>query len=138
MTPHRLGPPHRGDGAMPNFAFTEFYEVRSNGRYNGLPFSPSSPRPLFLSHSSAPTPPRLPLEQFAMSLDYMAPCAHGRLLRRSQKEDSGSRTPARHGQERGCSHLRGESFLGQTLRQSSSRRTLALSGEGTWQATEAL
>src|SRR5215207_10631537 len=49
------------------------------------------------------------LEQFAMSLDYMAPCAHGRLLRRSQKEDSGSRTPARHGQERGCSHLRGES-----------------------------
>src|SRR5215203_1622123 len=78
------------------------------------------------------------LEQFAMSLDYMAPCAHGRLLRRSQKEDSGSRTPARHGQERGCSHLRGESFLGQTLRQSSSRRTLALSGEGTRQATEAL
>ena len=78
------------------------------------------------------------LEQFAMSLDYVAPCAHGRLLRRSQKEDSGSRTPARHGQERGCSHLRGESFLGQTLRQSSSRRTLALSGEGTRQATEAL
>jgi hypothetical protein len=78
------------------------------------------------------------LEQFAMSLDYVAPCTHGRLLRRSAKEDSGSRTPARHGQERGCSHLRGESFLGQTLRQSSSRRTLALSGEGTWQATEAL
>src|SRR5215204_2020033 len=80
----------------------------------------------------------LTLEQFAVSLNYVAPCTHGRLLRRSQKEDSGSRTPARHGQERGCSHLRGESFLGQTLRQSSSRRTLALSGEGTWQATEAL
>ena len=61
MAPHRLGYQDRGDGAMPNFAFTEFYEVRSNGRYNGLPFSPSSPRPLFLSHSSAPTPPRLPL-----------------------------------------------------------------------------
>jgi len=24
MAPHRLGPPDRGDGAMPNFAFTEF------------------------------------------------------------------------------------------------------------------
>src|SRR5215204_3098056 len=28
MAPHRLGPPDQGDGAMPNFAFTAFYEVR--------------------------------------------------------------------------------------------------------------
>jgi hypothetical protein len=46
---------------MLNFAITEFSEGRSNGRYDGLPYSPSSPRPLLLSHSSAPTPPRPPL-----------------------------------------------------------------------------
>src|SRR5918993_665042 len=30
---------------MLNFAITEFSEGRSNGRYDGLPYSPSSPRP---------------------------------------------------------------------------------------------
>src|SRR5215204_7643642 len=48
-------------GNSANFAFTEYSELRSNGRYDRLPYSPSSPRPLLLRHSSAPTPARLPL-----------------------------------------------------------------------------
>ena len=59
------------------------------------------------------------LEQLAAQMVHMAPCTHQRLLRRPQEEDHRC-PPTGHDQERGRPLLRGESLLGQALRQAGS------------------
>jgi transposase len=68
-----------------------------------------------------------------MSLVHEPSWGDGCLFGRSQEEDSRGRGGAAHEPERGRSRFRGESLLGQALREGGARRAFALAGEGSGQ-----